>query len=222
MPIDPYDVADSLDLWLAFEFLSPDLTYLGAAVFIDSWINVWPTNEYRKGIVPVPKHFHPKTVILNRGFCGEVDSIVKKTGNFTFAHECSHLFLHQDFFNSTPYYSERSKSCCNECEESNPQFVGEMDQKHRDVLPLIERQANRAASAFLMPRQAVKNACAEFFGEDSNYYPLLYTPGYSKVIWKMAELFGVNFFPMMIRLRELNIISEDFINQFNTRKAAVA
>lgn len=46
--VDVYDLVDLLGARLAFEYLSPDRTYLGATLFRPGYINVWPGNPFTR------------------------------------------------------------------------------------------------------------------------------------------------------------------------------
>jgi Zn-dependent peptidase ImmA (M78 family) len=83
-------------------------------------------------------------------------------------------------------------------------------QKNKDTaLYRLERQANYAAAAFLMPRQAVIFAAQTMLQYDGKYCMPF---GYSikPTIKEMGKLFGVNSSPMTYRLQELNIINRNF------------
>ena len=56
--VDVYDIVDLLGARLAFEYLSPDRSYLGATLFHPGTLWVWPGNPYVQGMMPARKYFH--------------------------------------------------------------------------------------------------------------------------------------------------------------------
>ena len=146
MPVDVYDIVDMLDARIAFEYLSPDRTYLGATIFKDGSIFVWPGNPFKKGMLPKEKLFYAGTIIIDRDLNesnSEQDHFVE---NYTVMHECFHFDKHRESFKHSGHFS-KSMSEYNK---------GSLDKN--SALYKIERQADYAAATFLMPREATYRA----------------------------------------------------------------
>ena len=107
--IDVYDIVDLLGARLAFEYLSPDRTYLGATTFSDGLLYVWPGNPYVKGMMPAKKMFYGGTIIIDRDLNESLEEQDHFTENFTVIHECFHHAKHQASFKHS-YHMSRSFS----------------------------------------------------------------------------------------------------------------
>ena len=55
--VDVYDIVDLLRARVAFEYLTPDRTYLGATLFRPGTLYVWPGNPYKPGMMPKKSFF---------------------------------------------------------------------------------------------------------------------------------------------------------------------
>lgn len=194
--VDVYDIVDLLGARLAFEYLSPDRTYLGATLFRSGALWVWPGNPYVAGMMPKKKCFQAGTIIIDRDLNESKEEQDHLAENFTVMHECFHFAKHQSEFKHVAHISKS---------------FSEYGQKQADkssALYRIERQANYAASAFLMPREAVKNAAREMLGYRDMPVPFGY--GVKDTIKKMGRIFGVNYSPMSFRLQEIGALDRDF------------
>ena len=194
--VDVYDIVDMLDARIAFEYLSPDRTYLGATLFRDGAIYVWPGNPFKKGMMPEEKLFYGGTIIIDRDINEshlEQDHFVE---NYTVMHECFHFDKHQEYFNHSGHFSksmsERNRGLLNKS----------------SALYKIERQADYAAAAFLMPRDATYKAARDMLGYRGKTLDFGYR--IKDDIKEIGKMFGVNYSPMLYRLQELKIVEEEF------------
>ena len=195
--VDVYDIVDMLGARLAFEYLSPDRTYLGATIFQPGTLRIWPGNPYVDGMMPTQKYFHGGTIIIDRDLNESTAEQDRFTENYTVIHECFHFDKHQKSFRHAGHMSKS--------------FSGyEKDQSNKNsALYHIERQANYAAAAFLMPREAVKIAAKEVLHYDGQRR-LAFCYDIKPKIKEVGRLFGVNYSPMSYRLQELDILDKNF------------
>lgn len=196
LQVDVYDIVDLLGARIAFEYLSPDRTYLGATLFRPGILYVWPGNPYVSGMLPKEKLFYGGTIIIDRDLNESAEEQDRLMENFTVMHECFHFAKHQSEFKHVAHMSESFSG------------YGQKQLDKKSALYHIERQANYAASAFLMPREAVKNAAREMLGYKSTPVPFGY--GVKTTIKEMGRLFGVNYSPMSFRLQEIGVLQWDF------------
>ena len=104
--IDVYDIVDLLGARLAFEYLSPDRTYLGATLFHNGTLWIWPNNPYVDGMMPTQKYFHEGTIIIDRDLNESSSEQDKFTENYTVIHECFHFDKHQKSFRHAGHMSK--------------------------------------------------------------------------------------------------------------------
>ena len=195
--VDVYDIVDLLGARLAFEYLSPDRSYLGATLFHPGTLWVWPGNPYVQGMMPARKYFHSDTIIIDRDLSESRSEQDRFTENYTVMHECFHFDKHRKSFRHAGHMS-RSLS----------EYVkAQMDKN--SPLYHIERQANYATAAFLMPRKAVIVAAKEVLRYNGRT-PLAFGYGIKPKIKEVGRLFGVNYSPMSYRLQELAILDSNF------------
>ena len=142
--IDVYDIVDLLGARLAFEYLSPDRTYLGATIFRNGTLYVWPGNPYVKDMMPTEKLFYGGTIIIDRDLNESTEEQDQFSENFTVIHECFHYAKHQASFKHSGHMSLSFSG------------YGKKQTDKKDALFWIEHQANYSAAAFLMPREAVE------------------------------------------------------------------
>lgn len=194
--IDVYDIVDMLGARIAFEYLSPDRTYLGATLFRPGTLYVWPGNPYVNGMMPKEKLFYGGTIIIDRDLSEGKTEQDHFTENFTVMHECFHFDKHQASFKHSGHLSKS--------------FSG-YEQKQADkksALYKIERQANYSAAAFLMPREACFRAAKDHLGYKER--KLAFGYDIKPKIKEVGQLFGVNYSPMCFRLQELGILDYGF------------
>jgi len=196
LQVDVYDIIDLLGARIAFEYLSPDRTYLGATLFRPGTLYVWPGNPYVSGMMPKEKLFYGGTILIDRDLNESAEEQDRLMENFTVMHECFHFAKHQSEFKHVAHMSGSFSE------------YGQKQLDKKSALYHIERQANYAASAFLMPREVVRNAAREMLGYQSTPVPFGY--GVKTTIKEMGRLFGVNYSPMSFRLQEIGVLQLDF------------
>ena len=194
--VDVYDIVDLLGARLAFEYLSPDRTFLGATIFRDGVLYVWPGNPYVKGMVPDEKLFFGGTIIIDRDLNESNKEQDHFTENFTVMHECFHFDKHQSSFKHSGHMSRSFTS------------YGQKQTDKKDALFWIEHQANYAAAAFLMPREAVEYGARRFLYYRDQPIPFVY--GIKDDIKELGRQFGVNYSPMVFRLQSLGFLEAEF------------
>ena len=194
--IDVYDIVDLLGARLSFEYLSPDRTILGATVFRDALLPVWPGNPYVDGMMPTEKRFYKGTIIIDRSLNESTKKRDTFSENFTVMHECFHFKRHSQYFQNNGYVLTRFTEYA-------------LKQKdNTDSLSRIEHQANYAAAAFLMPSAAVEYGARRWL--QYRRTPLPFGYGIKDDIKELGYRFGVNYTPMVYRLQNLGILTEDF------------
>ena len=193
--IDPYDLIDLVGARLSLDYISPDNSFLGATVFENIELPIWPQKPFYTGLLPEYKFFYENTIIIDRDLAesGLEQDCFKF--NFTVPHECFHLCKHRYFFQQGIHYSKAGFQKYGMNENLN-----EIDK--------IEAQANYAAAAFLMPRKAVFRLAKRMLHYRNKRIPF----GYSikTNIKEMGKEFGVNYTPMVYRLQALDILEENF------------
>ncbi len=195
--VDVYDIVDLLGARLAFEYLTPDRTYLGATLFQPGTLYVWPGNPFVEGMRPALKYFHGGTIIIDRDLNESTSEQDRFTENFTVIHKCFHFDKHQKSFRHAGHLSKSLTGY-------------KRNQKNRNsALFYIERQADYASAAFLMPREAVKTAAKEILNYDGQHR-LAFGYNIKPKIKEIGRLFSVNYSPMTYRLQELGILERTF------------
>lgn len=196
--VDVYDLIDMLGARIAFEYLSPDRTYLGVTLFKPSLLYVWPGNPYKEGMLPTTKMFYGGTIIIDRDLNEGKSEQDHFAENFTVMHECFHFCRHRAEFQHITHlpmsFSSYSKNQSNK----------------KSVLYRIERQANYAAAAFLMPRGAVIYAAKKMLGYRENGQRVSFGYKTKDTIKEMGRQFGTNYSPMAFRLQEIGVLAYDF------------
>ena len=194
--VDVYDIVDLLGARVAFEYLSPDRTYLGATTFKDGCLYVWPGNPFTKDMQPTYKFFYGGTIIIDRDLNESSSEQDEFAENFTVSHECFHIARHQASF----------KHCCHMSRSFSS--YGEKQTDPKSALYWIEHQANYAAAAFLMPREAVELGARRVLKYRGKPLPFGYE--IKDDIKELGRKFGVNYSPMTYRLQTLNILDSEF------------
>ena len=194
--IDVYDVVDLLGARLAFEYLSPDRTYLGATIFRNGSLYVWPGNPYVKNMTPKEKLFYGGTIIIDRDLNESTKEQDRFSENFTVIHECFHYAKHQSSFRQSGHMSRSFSD------------YGKKQVDKKDALFWIEHQANYSAAAFLMPRNAVEYGARHLLHYRGK--PLPFGFDIKDDIKELGNRFGVNYSPIVYRLQTLNILESKF------------
>lgn len=198
--IDVYDVVDFMGCTPDWVYLSPDGTYLGMTAYNDGYWWAWPSNQYKKGVLPTKIPVYAGTILIDRTI-SEGDN--RGIENFTVIHECFHQRLHKKCFN------KRSANYQHFCEKKS--FRAEAgNRKNMTAIEIIEYQANYCTAAFLMPREAVQSNFMRKVGLKAlPNTPMALNYKLDEIISDMAELFSVNYTPMKYRLQTLNLISKE-------------
>ena len=194
--VDVYDIVDMLGARIAFEYLSPDSSYLGATLFKSGLIYVWPGNPYVEGMHPTKKYFCAGTIIIDRELSERKSENDEFTENFTVMHECFHYDKHQAYFKDAVHMSKSFTSYSQEKADKN------------SATYKIERQADYSAAAFLMPRYAVITAARYYLGYNGR--KLCFCYDIKPKIKEAGRMFGVNYSPMCYRLQEIGILDRNF------------
>jgi len=194
--VDVYDIVDVLGARIAFEYLSPDRTYLGATIFHDGALWVWPGNPFDQGMKPSEKLFYSGTIIIDRDLSESNKEQDHLTENFTVIHECFHHSKHKLPFKHGGHMSRSLFE------------YGKKQLNEDEALYWIEHQANYAAACFLMPREAVEYGARQYLHYHGEPLPFGY--GIKDDIRELGRRFGVNYSPMVYRLQALEILQPDF------------
>lgn len=195
-PVDVYDIVDLLGARLAFEYLSPDRTYLGATIFRTGYLYVWPGNPFVMGMLPTEKRFYGGTIIIDRDLTESTEEQDHFSENFTVMHECFHFARHQASFKHSGHMSRSFSG------------YGQRQSNTRDALYWIEHQANYSAAAFLMPREAVVHGARRIL--QYRGHPLPFGYEIKEDIRELGHQFGVNYTPMTYRLQSLGLLETGF------------
>ncbi len=194
--LDVYDIVDLLEARIAFEYLTPDRTYLGATVFHDGLLWVWPGNPLQQDMKPTKKLFYSGTIIIDRDLSESTKEQDCLSENFTVIHECFHFSKHKKTFRHGGHMSRSFSD------------YGKRQLNVEDALYWIEHQANYAAACFLMPREAVEYGARRYLRYRGEPLPFGY--GIKDDIRDLGRRFGVNYSPMVFRLQALKILQPDF------------
>ncbi len=195
MPVDVFDIVDLLGARLAIDYLSPDRTYLGATTFADGALWIWPGNPFTSDMLPEKKSYKKGTIIIDADLDGSDTQQDRFTENYTVIHECFHFSKHEPCFRHHAHLSKNADTYLKGQNQPN------------SALNKIERQANYAAAAFLMPREAIKNVFQEHFTGEG---PLPFCYDTKPTIKAIGEHFGVNYSPCVYRLQELGLLEKQF------------
>ncbi len=200
MPADVYDVTDLLGARIAVDYLTPDRSILGMTLFKPKTLWVWPDGNYIKGMLPIKRTYNENTILLDRslGESGiEEDRYIE---NFTAMHEAFHFCRHKAFF-------------CDAKSDSTVYTNLEKSNSKMQKLKWIEGQADYAAAAFLMPREAIFNAAREYLDYDGRHI-LKFGYRTKEKIKQIRHLFGVNYSPLVYRLQKLGILERYFDSNY--------
>lgn len=187
--VDPYDLIDIIGARLSIDYLTPTREYLGATIFQDTYLWIWPDVPYFKGMMPTKKFYRKNTIIIDKDLAESDSDIDKGITNYTFAHEAMH------FENHGSKITEGYHTC----------------QSRQMGKNLIEQEADYGASLFWMPKNAVLNVFKEEFKIKGILpFPLPFNYDSKPKIQKMAKIFDVNYSPMVYRLQELELIAKNW------------
>ena len=198
--VDVFDIVDMLGARLAFDYLTPDRSCLGATTFKDGSLWIWPGDPYTKGMLPEKKFYRARTIIIDTDLDSSKTEQDRFIENHTVMHECFHFDKHQASFKHNGAHLTKAGAL----------NYSQQTYDRKSAIYKIERQADYAAAAFLMPRQAVKNTFYEIFHARPGDPPSPFGYSTKPKIKEMGRLFGVNQTPMEFRLKDLGLLSKRF------------
>lgn len=192
-PIDVYEVIEKcLGVEYDWKYITPNQSILGATLFTDGYVWVWPESSFRDGMEPFEIYLSKGSILIDASLTEENN---RGRENFTVMHEVFHQVLHKEWF------------CSEQPDLMHRSHIKTNDKKVlKTPLDFIEYQANRCAAAFLMPMELVEN---EFKKRTSNRgvnYPLIYDDNVENIIKDMAEVYSVSKMAMFYRLQALRMI----------------
>jgi hypothetical protein len=191
-------VTEYLGIPIVYEtFAEPDPGRIG--FLADGVRPVWVNRKNEKKQVVFPAD----TAVIER-FLQQPAEIGRK--RFTIAHEGAHYILdkHVPVYRKAAFHSN---------------YDGEMtyapDLLH-EMMSFNEAFANRAGACLLMPRFLVKSILKEFTGGNriTAYDGYVMALEQKMIIQKMADAMGVNYSPLMTRLKELNLFDLHPIEEY--------
>lgn len=199
LPVDVFDIVDLLGARLSIDYLTPDRSYLGATTFADGTLWIWPGNPFTPDMRPEKKFYKKGTIIIDADLDTSDSQQDRFTENYTVIHECFHFSKHPACFKHSAHLSSSLESYKKRQTQAD------------SALYRIERQANYAAAAFLMPEEAIKNAFHEYCSGEP--FPFCYKV--KPFIKEIGERFGVNYSPVVYRLQELGLLEQEFNSQIS-------
>ena len=188
--IDDFAV-NQMGLRLVYENMSCNFSVLGAMLFEDT--HLFPVYDPRRGRAEYISAKEGDVVLEKKLLEANQNDRLR----YTLAHEVGHALWHGMYYNSLKK-SGKALNGYMMCGRDNLRSISE-DAARLSRRRLIEYQANRSASALLMPQSAVKKLC-ERLGKpetpDEKDDLVIYT----------AAAFRVSDFAAKIRLRELGML----------------
>lgn len=195
--IDVYDFIEScLNVPYDWKNLTPNQSLLGFTAFNDGH---WWTWDGGKDVLPTRFDVKRGTILIDNSLVAE--GAVKGRENFTVIHECFHQILHEKVFKqkSFNYHSY----CKNQCVYAK---IGKTKPALRGI-DITEWQANAAAAALLMPREAVVVAFRETLAIPmSQTLPVRWTLSIDLQVQDIADKFDVSYTAMKYRLFDLGLV----------------
>lgn len=197
LPLDPYDLLEKQGLDVEWKYISPNEELLGLIFFADEQFYVWDKGTYQKGDKPHLEPFKKGTIVINNVLVDKKE--YKKKEIFVCTHENCHWVKDQEYFIDHP---ENIVQICDS--KSLEKTFWNSKMSDRDI---IERQNNYLCAAVIMPRDVIKKA----FFESMRYKnmpdePIEYKPFMKKHIAMLANMYGINYNPVLYRLFDLNIL----------------
>lgn len=220
------DAIGFVEFYLGLQFdpqlLSPYQEILGLTSFNDGYWYVWPNfnldqlspmDKIKRDFMPTDvllaqdiekygmpeKHPVPKGTVL-------VDARLFDNGanegraNFTILHEAFHWILHQRVFSRQEVLFQRY------CDQNSLATFSKP--KGKDGIKKTEWQANAAAAAFLMPREAVSFALREVLKlSQPQKFPISFSTEVDTAIGTAADMFGASKAAMRNRVNNLGLVS---------------
>jgi hypothetical protein len=194
------DVIDFTEFYLELEFdpqrLTPNQQILGLTAFNDGYWWIWNEGEELPTRHPVKKG----TILIDDRLLEE--GVNEGRANFTILHEDFHWILHPRVF------AKQEVTYQWHCNRANMTALIGRKKPRSSGIQKTEWQANAAAAAFLMPREAVTFAFYEVLKiPKSKTLPVQWSIALDFKIKDMAGLFGVSYTSMKYRLSDLGLVT---------------
>lgn len=196
---EPIDIDKFVEFYLGmtldFQHLSHNGIYLGMTIFNESdKVIIYSPATNRAEYIYEPA----RTVIIDKQLTAEKQ---RHRYRFTMGHEAAHDILHSGYFAYDPNQMTLFDAPMIQCRVDNYSTNSNGKRTDRDWL---EWQANALSSSILMPQSAVKKVVKE---EVKTSLPQGILADYLTHVVK--QTFDVSYEAAQIRLKELNIITED-------------
>lgn len=197
LPLDPYDLLEKQGLDVERKYISPNEQLLGLIFFADEKFPVWDKGTFKKGDKPHFELFKKGTIVINNILVEKKKH--KKKEMFVCTHENCHWIKDLEYFKDHP---ENIIQICDSKSLEKTYWNSKMSD--RDI---IERQNNYLCAAVIMPRDVIKKA----FFKSMRYKnipdkSIEYKPFMKKHIAILANMYGINYNPVLYRLFDLNIL----------------
>jgi Zn-dependent peptidase ImmA (M78 family) len=194
---------DYLGMEQDFQYLSHCGVYLGMTVFNDTGkVPVYDPNLNRANYISAKAH----TVIIDNTLLAENQ---QHRYRFTMGHEVSHDFLHTEYFaydpNQLALFGKSFDFPMVQCRVDSKKLEVKQQKSWTDR-DWMEWQANALSSAILMPKSVVLKVAGDVAKGCTEKHLIPYAE-----IRKVSEIFNVSFEAAMYRLKELNVISTNFV-----------
>lgn len=197
--LDGYDLLEAIGCEYEWKYISPDDCIMGMTFFGDGRWPIWPKGTFSEGDKPSYELFRKGTVIINQRLLDSKKKGADCSERFVVTHEASH------WLKDKRYFEEHPDSVAHTCTRND--FGKTYWDSNMTDLEIIERQSNYLGAAILMPRDVIT---ASFFkaGRYKNIPndPIVFKPYMKAWIAKIAPQFGMNFNPVLYRLKDLNVI----------------
>lgn len=198
----PIDIDSFVERYLGmttdYQYLSHNGVYLGMTIFNDTdKVTIFSPETGRAEYISAKA----RTVIIDNRL---LDENQEHRYRFTMAHEGAHDICHLRYFFYDPNqisFFDAPASPMIQCRIDNTKFEGNRSNHAWDDYDWMEWQANKMASALLMPKSAVKIVVDNCKETRPNYR------SYS-LIWAVSEAFNVSTEAATYRLQELGYVND--------------
>lgn len=198
-PLDAFDFIEfdnGLGLKTDPQRLTPNLSIWGLTAFNDGHWWVWPEDSEMPKKHPVKKG----TILIDDRLLLPDASVGWR--NFTLLHEGFHWVLHPRVFQKQEVVYQRH------CDRSSVSARIGNKKPSLTGIQITEWQANCAAAAFLMPREAVTIAFCEVLKVPmSKSLPIQWTLPIDCKVNNIADMFSASYTAMKYRLIDLGLVT---------------
>lgn len=197
--LDCYDLLEALGCEYEWKYISPDDSIMGMTFFQDGDWLVWPNGTYSKGDSPIYESFKKGTIVINQRILDSNKKSAECRERFIVAHELSH------WIKDKRYFEEHPDTIAQTCKKND--FGITYWKSGMSELEIIERQTNYLCAAILMPQDVIR----ESFFRTGRYKNIpqdavKFKPYMKQWVAILASQYGLNFNPVLYRLKDLNII----------------